>query len=449
MGGFAMPCRSSAHVLAWPIFFLALVSFLGCAPRGGPPRVSDKVVTDLDKLPDSDFESPEKRDLDEQENESDQEDIDSDVGAVPENTQLKDGDPLEYIPNQSIELGEGQIRAATWNLHLLTRRTAKRKVTGQVGGLMQDRIATLLKIVKDSQIAIIALQEVYIITKYKKTQLVATPAPTPTATPAPFKIKTVASGKQTEKDHPLFSGDFGDYQVVRGKPTKTIKPGWTTPDGRFRINLEMREYLPIMFNKKLLNCGGSQTEEIANERGLHRVNCNVLTGGNNAFDFTFASTHFSSKGTDIDQEIDGLIAFLPNGAKSGGIDPDFLIGGDFNSTPQGYKKQKWKLLADKHNLVVNDDTRVQGGFSKYHLKFLPGPPPMVGFFLVKDVDKRILDDILIFLATYNEDYIKGSKRVLPVFGRFFTPNQAGLAGFLIMSDHLPVIADFYTNRDTL
>ncbi len=444
-----MTPRPFGHALAWPLLFFALVSAFGCAPRGGAPRAPDgKVLTDLDKLPDSDFESPEKRDVEEQENESDQEDIDSDVGAVPENPQLKDGDPLEYLPNQSISLEEGKIRAATWNLHLLTRRTAKRNVTGQVGGLVQDRIATLLKIVKDSQITIIALQEVYLITKYKKTQLAATPAPTPTATPPPFKIKTVASGKQTENDHPLFSGNFGDYKVVRGKPTKTIKPSWTTPDGRFRISLEMREYLPIMYNSKLLDCGGSQTDEIANARGLHRVNCKVLIGGNNAFDFTFASTHFSSKGTDIDGEVDGLIAFLPNGPKSGGIDPDFLIGGDFNSTPQGYKKQKWKLLSDNHGLVVNGDTKVQGGFSKYHLKVLPGPPPTVGFFLVKDLDKRILDDILIFLATYNEDYVKGSKRVLPIFGRFFTPNQAGLAGFLIMSDHLPVIADFYADRDT-
>ena len=437
----------------WPLLLTAFAISIGCVPRGGP-KVPGKVITDLDKLPDSDFESPEKSDAEEQENESDQEDIDSDVGAIPQSTQLKDGDPLEYIPNQSIELEEGRIRAATWNLHLLTRRTANRLVTGQVGGLALNRIATLLKIVNEAKITIIALQEVYIIAKYKKTQLTATPAPTPaatpTATPQPFKIKTVAEGGQTENDHPLFSGNFGDYKVIRGKPTKKIKQSWTTPDGRFRISVEMLEYLPILFNSKRLSCDGSKTETVANDRGLHRINCKVLTGGNNAFDFTFASTHFSSNGADIDEEIDGLIAFLPGGANSGGIDPDFLIGGDFNSTPQGYKKTKWKLLVDNHKLVVNDDTKVQGGFSKYHLKVLQaGPPKVVGFFLVKDADKRILDDILIFLLTFQEDYVKGSKRVLPIFGRFFTPNQAGLAGYLIMSDHLPVIADFFTNRDTL
>jgi hypothetical protein len=420
----ANPFRAAQLLPGFLAFTLALT---GCELLRQAPGGNQGGAEVLDELPDEDFVSNARRDIEEQENERDAGDFE------PESEPREIKDPSELTENLFGEVLDDQIRAATLNLHLLTRNTARRKPEGQAAGRSEDRIQMLFRILDEAKIAIIALQEVYVVTDYTKT---------PLKNGKRLRGGKVIRGRQRVTDHPLFAfpgHSNGRFRVFPGEPTKESERDWTVGDAR--ISMTTREYLPIIVDTQKVSCTDDErTRKLANDRFIHiLVRCEVVAPtAQNKFDFSFASTHLSWTDDQIGEELAALGNFLPGGGENGGLDADFLIGGDFNSSSSGHLAHVWAGLP---RLV---SVEVDGRATKWVRR--PNPPPP-RFFVNRQRDRRHLDDIVFFEPT-TEDYVPDSKKVLPMFPKWFDADVDGMNGYATFSDHFPVIADFFKDRDT-
>ncbi len=316
-----------------------------------------------------------------------------------------EGDPLESggpIPATVTKLTGRKFRAATWNLHLWGPDKGGTHPAIAGGKPMDEAIFAMFKTLGFD---IVALQEIY------------KPASNPT---------------------PPFPTTGGDYKVVHGDVV------YTTSNGR-------AEYCPIAFRTtKFSDCTPSDTHWDANGRHVHWTTCTIKNTSPKKKIF-YGCAHFFAVDAQTRGNIQGFFELIAGPAASADTPEvsatkadEFIFGLDANSYRYGFLEGTWEHQHDtwrqKNHIPANVDislVRIQpaNGFTKIYKR---GGKIR----LVKDAQKRIIDDLLWHDGT-KITYVPNSKKISPVLALDAAhPPPAFWDRYYEISDHLPVQADF-------
>jgi hypothetical protein len=312
------------------------------------------------------------------------------VTITPENVQLHD----PAAP------GTNQIRAATWNVHVLTANTRNNPVAVQFPNEGAEtnvrKEDTILKTLRHFRVDVAALQEVYVAT--------------------PGAALPVQPGE--------------GYSVL--------------PGGHIKVNATAipYEHCPIVFDANKLDCTTPERSSVPSH--THWATCTIK---NTTKKFSFGCGHFEYRTGRLEANIDAMFdEFATADPKIGATaasQANFILGLDANSNPRGHNASLWtdRLATWNADNPAHPNAVVWPAVGPANTATKVYKASNGDIQITRTPGKQVIDFLIHSLQDIA--YAQGSMQVLDV--RQMNTARVGQPfwrEFYKVSDHLPVKADY-------